>query len=78
MRNVTAVEAENHFSALLAEVDEGEEIDITRYGKVIARLIPARPRMAADAFRDFWTDTDTFDLQAPIDQQAENIPTLDN
>lgn len=77
MRNVTVVEAKSHFSALLAEVDGGAEIDITRHGKVVARLVPAHPRMAADAFRDFWDDTGEFDLQAPADRPAEDVPALD-
>ena len=77
MRNVTVVEAKRRFSALLAEVDEGAEIDITRHGKVVARLVPARPRMAADAFADFWGDSADFDLQAPPDLPAEDLPALD-
>ncbi len=77
MRNVTVVEAKSRFSALLAEVDEGAEIDITRHGKVVARLVPARPRMAADAFADFWGDSEGFDLQAPPDLPAEDLPALD-
>ncbi|UJB63682.1 type II toxin-antitoxin system prevent-host-death family antitoxin [Acidovorax sp. YS12] len=54
MRHVTVVEAKSHFSALLAEVDGGAEIEITRHGKVVARLVPARPVTAADAFRKIW------------------------
>lgn len=54
MKHVTVVEAKSHFSALLAEVDAGAEIDITRHGKVVARLVPARPRMAADIFQEIW------------------------
>ena len=77
MRNVTVVEAKSRFSALLGEVDEGAEIDITRHGKVVARLVPARPRMAADAFADFWGDSADFDLQAPPDLPAEDLPALD-
>ena len=77
MRNVTVVEAKSRFSALLAEVDEGAEIDITRHGKVVARLVPARPRMASEAFADFWQDTEGFDLQAPADLPPEDLPALD-
>ena len=39
MRNVTVVEAKSRFSALLAEVDEGAEIDITRHA---ARRVAAQ------------------------------------
>ena len=77
MRNVTVVEAKSRFAALLAEVDEGAEIDITRHGKVVARLVPDRPRVAADAFRDFWPAAD-LDLRAPDDLPAEDVASLDD
>ena len=76
MKNITIVEAKSRFSALLAEVEAGEEIAVTRHGKVIARLVPDRPRVAADAFRDFWPDS-RIDLQAPEDPLAEDVVSLD-
>ncbi len=78
MKNITVVEAKSRFSALLAEVEAGEEIAVTRHGKVIARLVPDHPRMAADAFRDFWTDADEIDLTAPEDRPAEDVASLDD
>ena len=42
MREAGAFEAKNTLSALLDFVETGEEITITRRGKVIARLIPPR------------------------------------
>jgi prevent-host-death family protein len=42
MREVGAFEAKNTLSALLDLVETGEEITITRRGKVIARLVPPR------------------------------------
>ncbi|MBN9340999.1 MAG: type II toxin-antitoxin system prevent-host-death family antitoxin [Burkholderiales bacterium] len=77
MKNVSVVEAKAHFSALLAEVEAGEEIAVTRHGKVVARLVPERPQVAADAFRDFWSDDD-IDLKAPADQPAEDVAPLDD
>jgi prevent-host-death family protein len=77
MKNITVVEAKARFSALLAEVEAGEEIAVTRHGKVIARLVPDHARMAADAFRDFWTDADEIDLVAPDDIAAEDVASLD-
>lgn len=77
MKNVTVVEAKSHFSALLAEVEAGEEIAVTRHGKVVARLVPDRPRVAADAFRDLWSDDD-IDLMAPDDVPAEEVASLDD
>jgi prevent-host-death family protein len=72
MKNVTVVEAKSRFSALLAEVEAGEEIAVTRHGRVVARLVPDRPRKAVDAFRDFWSDG-----VAPEDVPAEGVTSLD-
>lgn len=41
-RTVTATEAKAKLLALLDEVEEGEEIEITRHGHPVARLAPAR------------------------------------
>lgn len=77
MKNVTVVEAKSRFSALLAEVEAGEEIAVTRHGKVVARLVPDRQRVGADAFRDLWSDSD-IDLQTPDDREAESVASLDD
>ncbi|MCK6424212.1 MAG: type II toxin-antitoxin system prevent-host-death family antitoxin [Burkholderiaceae bacterium] len=76
MRSVSVVEAKSSFSALLAEVEAGNEIAVTRHGRVVARLVPDRPRVAADAFRDFWADADEIDLQAPADPAPEPVAAL--
>jgi len=73
----TVVQAKSHFSALLAQVEAGAEVAVTRHGKVVARLVPDHPRVAADAFRDLWSDKDTVDLRAPEDALAEDVATLD-
>lgn len=77
MKSVSVVEAKSRFSALLAEVEAGEEVAVTRHGKVVARLVPERQGVAADAFRDFWSDSDV-DLQAPEDGPAETVASLDD
>lgn len=76
MRSVPVVEAKTHFSALLAAVESGEEIAITRHGRVVARLTPDTPRMAADLFRPFWAETD-LDMEAPPDSLPEPVAALD-
>jgi prevent-host-death family protein len=43
MRSVGAFEAKMNFSALLDQAAGGEEIAITRRGKVVAKLVPAAP-----------------------------------
>lgn len=53
MRSVPVVEAKARLSALLAAVEAGEEVAITRHGKVVARLAPDSPQMAADLFHPF-------------------------
>jgi prevent-host-death family protein len=40
MKKVTARDADQRFSKLLAEVAGGREIVITRHGKPVARLVP--------------------------------------
>jgi prevent-host-death family protein len=41
MRSVGTFDAKTHLSALLEEVERGEEILITKHGKAVARLVPA-------------------------------------
>jgi prevent-host-death family protein len=43
MRQVGAFEAKTHLSELLAAVEAGEEVTITRRGKAVARLVPVTP-----------------------------------
>jgi prevent-host-death family protein len=40
MRTVGTFEAKTHLSALLEQVERGEEIVITRHGRAVARLVP--------------------------------------
>ncbi|MBE0501813.1 MAG: type II toxin-antitoxin system prevent-host-death family antitoxin [Desulfuromonadales bacterium] len=42
MKIITATEANRHFSEILKEASEGEEIQIEWRGKLIAKLTPAR------------------------------------
>ena len=77
MRSISVAEAQSRLVALLAEVEQGEEIAVTRHGKVVARLVPDRPRPAADAFRDFWRAGD-IELQSPPDMPVEDVASLDD
>lgn len=76
MRNVQVVDAKAKFSSLLAEVEAGETIAITRHGRIVARLVPDSPRRAADVFRPLWQEADEIDLQAPADPAPEAAPSL--
>ena len=76
MRTVAVVEAKSQFSALLAAVESGEEVAITRRGRVIARLVPDTARSAADVFRVCWQEGG-LDLEAPPDTPAEPVAGWD-
>lgn len=76
MRTVAIVEAKAHFSSLLAAVEGGEEVAITRRGRIIARLVPNRPVSAAEVFGPCWAEGE-IDLQAPADVMPESLPGWD-
>jgi len=40
---IGAFDAKNRLGSLLDLVERGEEVTITRHGKVVARLVPASP-----------------------------------
>lgn len=40
MQTIAAFEAKTHFSKLLAQVEQGEEITITKHGQVVAKIVP--------------------------------------
>jgi prevent-host-death family protein len=76
MQTVPVVEAKARFSAMLAAVESGEEVAITRRGKIVARLVPDRPRSAADLFRSISTGDD-LDLAVPEDRLPEPVTEWD-
>lgn len=43
MKTTTVADAKSHLSALLVEIEAGEEVVITRRGKPVARLVPEPP-----------------------------------
>jgi prevent-host-death family protein len=58
MQTVGAFEAKTHFSSLLEKVEKGEQIVITKHGRVVAKLVPAtaannlRIKKAISALKD--------------------------
>jgi prevent-host-death family protein len=40
-RQVTATQAKAHILALLDDVAAGDEVEITKHGRTVARLVPA-------------------------------------
>jgi prevent-host-death family protein len=51
VREVGAFEAKNKLGQLLDLVERGEEVMITRHGKEVARLVPARHSFNRDEAR---------------------------
>ena len=50
-RKVTATEAKTHLLSLLDEVADGDEVEITKHGRTVARLVSARgPQSLKGAF----------------------------
>lgn len=52
MKEIGAFEAKNKLSALLDQVERGEEIVITRHGKEVARLVPPKGTLNREAARE--------------------------
>ena len=65
--NVTVHEAKTHLSRLLARVEAGEDVVISRGGTPVARLVPVtsgKPRSLIGALRG-GVDLDGFDEELP-------------
>lgn len=41
-RRMTATEAKAKILAVLDDVERGDEVEITKHGRIVARLVPAR------------------------------------
>ncbi len=50
-------EAKTHMSRLLARVEDGEEIVITRAGRPVARLVPVKPVSRSERYSKPTSDT---------------------
>ncbi len=57
MKTVGIYEAKTHFAKLIAEVESGETVTVTRHGTPVARVVPIRDEFAdsAAAIRE-WTE----------------------
>ncbi len=52
MREIGAFEAKNKLGQLLDWVEAGEEVAITRRGRIVARLVPPRPAIDPERARN--------------------------
>jgi len=59
MDRVGIYQAKAKLSELVDQAERGSEITITRHGKAVARLVPARPRSEPDRAKAF-DDLDAF------------------
>lgn len=62
--SVGAFEAKTHLSELLTRVEAGEVVTITKHGRPVARLVPARDAAMPRDWAEFWrgVDQDLVDL----------------
>jgi len=74
MRQVQIAEAKAHLSALIEQVEAGEEIIIARRGKPVARLIPEPKALksAAEVFREAWS-LGGLDLEQPPELPPDTV-----
>lgn len=56
---VGAFEAKTHLSELLARVEEGEQVTITKHGRPVARLVPVSKTPLSPDWSAFWEKVDT-------------------
>jgi prevent-host-death family protein len=70
VKSVNVHEAKTHFSKLLARVEKGQEVLISRAGKPVARLVPHAVTAAAPVFggdRGKLVVPEDFDAPLPSD-----------
>lgn len=51
MKHISVADAKNRFSELLARVEAGEEIAVTRHGKPVVRLVAIQAQADAESRR---------------------------
>lgn len=62
---VGAFEAKTHLSELLARVEAGEEVTITKHGRPVARLVPMTEASARRDWQEFWRRVDEHRVKLP-------------
>ena len=73
MKSLNVHEAKTHFSKLLARVEKGHQVLISRAGKPVARLVPHAERPRAPVFgadRGTFAVPEDFDAPLPDDVLA--------
>jgi prevent-host-death family protein len=62
---VGAFEAKTRLSELLARVEAGDEITITKHGRPVARLVAMTPTPARRDWADYWRRVDERRVKLP-------------
>ncbi len=62
---VGAFEAKTHLSELLARVEAGEQVTITKHGRPVARLVPVTDSPATRDWAEFWRRVDEHRVNLP-------------
>lgn len=57
MRTVPIHDAEISLATLLSVVEAGEEVMLTRHGRIVARLVPGHARSASNPPDSRWGDS---------------------
>ena len=63
MERVNLADAKTHLSELVTRASQGEEIEIVRRGKIVARLLPPEPALEPFDFNALRQMTDAMPLQ---------------
>ena len=74
MRTIPINAAETNISALLAAAEGGEEIALTRHGRVVVRMLPGTRSAAAPRLR---SEEARIAFEAPLGIMTELISPLD-
>ena len=62
---VGAFEAKTHLSELLARVEAGEQVTITKHGRPVARLVPVTDAPGTRDWAEFWRRVDERRVKVP-------------
>jgi len=68
---VRAFEAKTHLSELLARVEAGEQVTITKHGRPIARLVPVADDVVHRDWASFWGLVDSRLVTLPAGTSVE-------
>lgn len=65
MKSIGVRQLKEHMSEMLRLVQEGETVEVTKRGEVIARVVPAHGKSSPDDLSDeeVWTDLERLSLE---------------